>query len=155
MIIMKIKDLYFGEYQDPVELYVYKKGQMIIPTNTWVYGSDKKIISYKHNTSYVFTYHILQDEEVTLDQPIQRCHEPDKSTNISICVAHYVEHKFNCSLPLLGGFNVKNACKGMKWGEDAANAFQFVQQLKIMTEHEIFKRTGCIPSCNREKIQSI
>lgn len=140
-------------YDDKIELYVYQRGQMIIPTNTWVYGSDKKTTSIQQNTSYTFQCHILQDEEVALDQPVQRCHQPNNSTNVASCVAQYVEQKFNCSLPLLGGFTKTKACEGMKWGESAANAFQFVQQkLNLMTELEIFEKTGCMPSCQRRKI---
>ena len=147
---MQLKDM---SYDDKIELYVYQRDQMVIPTNTWVYGSDKKTTSIQQNTSYTFRYHILQDEEVALDQPVQRCHQPDNSTNISTCVAQYVEQRFNCSLPLLGGFNLTNACEGMKWGEDAAEAFQFVQHdMTVMTELEIFKKTGCMPSCHRQKI---
>ena len=78
---------------------------MIIPTDTWVYGSDKKTTSIEPNTSYTFMYHILQDLEVALDQPVQRCHEPNNSPNISNCVAQFVQHKFNCSIPMLGGFD--------------------------------------------------
>ena len=100
---------------EKVDVYVYQKGQMIIPTDTWVYGSDKKTTSIEPNTSYTFMYHILQDEEVALDQPVQRCHEPNNSPNISNCVAQFLQLKFNCSLPLLGGFDLTNACEGMEW----------------------------------------
>ena len=132
---------------------MYQKGQMIIPTDTWVYGSDKKTTSIEPNTSYTFMYHILQDLEVALDQPVQRCHEPNNSPDISNCVAQFVQHKFNCSIPMLGGFDKTDACEGMEWGGNAANALQFVQQkLNIMTELEIFKKTGCMPSCQRQKI---
>ena len=140
-------------HDEKVEVYVYQKGQMIIPTDTWVYGSDKKQTSLEPNTSYTFQYHILQDEEVALDQRVQRCHEPNNSPNVSNCVAQFVQQKYNCSLPLLGGFDKTNACEGMKWGGRAANASQFVQsKLKVMTELEIFQNTGCMPSCQRQKI---
>ena len=138
---------------EKVDVYVYQKGQMIIPTDTWVYGSDKKTTSIEPNTSYTFMYHILQDEEVALDQRVQRCHEPNNSPNISNCVALFVEQKFNCSLPLLGGFDLTNACEGMEWNGNASKAFQYVQhKLRVMTELEIFQKTGCMPSCQRQKI---
>ena len=133
-----------------IELYAYQKDQMIIPSDNWLYGSDKKIISIEPNTSYTFQYHIFQDEEVALDTSLQRCHEPNNSSSISTCVARFVQEKFNCSLPLLGGFDIGNVC-----GEDMTfKAFQYVQHtLRISTELQVFQDTGCMPSCHRRKIQ--
>ena len=39
----------------------------------------------------------------------------------------------------------------MEW--NAYKAFQYVQhKLRVMTELEIFQKTGCMPSCQRQKI---
>ena len=136
---------------EEVDIFVYERDQMFIPSEMWIYGSDKKRIFMKSNVSYQYQYHVFQDDVITLDQPAQRCHEPDNRPNISTCLSEYIRRKFNCvsSLPLLGNHGVMGKCGY----NDTVDALEFKLFLALKTETEIFQETGCMPSCNRKQIK--
>ena len=134
---------------EELEIFIYQKHQMFIPSEKWLYGSDKKRIIMEPNTSYQYQYHVFQDEVITLDQPAQRCHVPDDSPSISTCIEEYMRKKFNCLLPLLGNHGDMETCSY----NDTVDAMKFKDLLAVKAEFEIFKETGCMPSCDRRQIK--
>ena len=111
-----------------ITVYVYKKGQMTIPTKTQVYGSDRDpkrfgpgntpVHSLSHTwdfmapyTNYEYRYRIIQDELLALDQPSRRCHDDSEDLpSVSQCIAEYFEAKFNCSAYLLESSVQRESC---------------------------------------------
>ena len=138
-----------GTIGGELDIFIYQKDEMFIPNDKWVYGSYKKTIIMEPNTSYQYQYHVIQHEIITLDQPAQRCHEPDNSLNISSCISEYIIRTFNCSIPLLGNhkamekFNIT----------ESIEALNFKNYLAEKAEFGIFQETGCMPSCDRRQIE--
>ena len=133
-----------------ITVYVYKKGQMTMPSKTALYGSDVKmlLIPIRRYTTYEYTYRIIQDDLITLDQPAQRCHDDSIDLpSVSQCIAEYFEAKFNCSLYMLDSQRKKEDCT-----EDIiSNSLFYDWDMK--TELEIYQTTGCMPSCKRQQIR--
>ena len=89
---MKLSHIDLGGYG--VKVYVYKKGQMTMPTDSGVYGSDLKNIFIKPNTSYGIKYRVIQDEILAINQNYQKCHDPDNSLpSVSRCIVDYTENQ--------------------------------------------------------------
>ena len=136
-----------------VKVYMYNKGQMTIPSATAVYGSDAKTYPIKPNTSYSYTYRIIQDDILSLDQPARRCHDDSKDLpSVSQCIAEYIEGKFNCSLYILNSVGEKPNCD-----EDIASYknenHELIKYWSLKTELEIYQMTGCMPSCKGKQIR--
>ena len=92
-ITINLSDIDLGGYG--VKVYTYKKGQMTMPTDSGVYGSDKKNIFIEPNTTYTMKYRIIQDDILAIDQKFQKCREnPDDSQpSVSQCIVEYMENK--------------------------------------------------------------
>ena len=135
--------------KEELDIYVYQRDEMFIPSEKWVYGSWKRKIIMEPNVSYQYQYHVMQDEILTLDQPAHRCREPDRSQNISNCISNFMKAKYNCSISILGNFGEMEACNY----DDAREAIRLKNDLAEKAEHEIYRKTGCMPSCDRRQIE--
>ena len=78
-----------------MKVYMYKKGQMTMPTDSGVYGSDLQNIFMKQNTTYQIKYRISQDEILAIDQNFLKCHEENDESrpSVSQCIVEYMENK--------------------------------------------------------------
>ena len=139
-----------GAIDEELDIFIYQRDQMFIPNNKWVYGSYKQKIIMEPNTSYQYHYHVIQHELITLDQPAQRCYELEtNSCNISACIMDYIKKRFNCSLPLLGNYEIMGNCRI----NDTLEALNFKNGLAEKAELGIFQETGCLPCCDRRHIE--
>ena len=153
-----------------ITIYVYNKGQMTIPNEIAVYGSDSKWfrpVDLTPYTNYEYYYRITQHELLALDKPARRCNDVLRNLpSVSQCIAEYFEARFNCSLYLLESLGQRDVCiknnVSLSFVDDWEN--QEVMELynnisshfhewEIKTEWEIYKATGCMPSCKRKQIR--
>ena len=146
-----------------ITIYVYKKGQITIPTKTSVYGSTSKthLIPERPNTSYTYKYRIMQDDLLALDQPARRCHDNSGGLpSVSQCIADFFEATYNCSLYMIDSLGKIEDCTQSLWNnrtDDIASArhrnVELLKQWAMKTELEIYQTTGCMPSCKRQQIR--
>ena len=143
-----------------ITIYAYNKGQITIPTKTDVYGSASKthLIPEKPNTSYTYKYRIVQDDLLALDQPDRRCHEDSRElSSVSKCIAEYFEATYNCSFYMIDSPGGRADCMESPWHNMTDDiipmARDYLQEWPMKTELEIYKTTGCMPSCKKKQIR--
>ena len=138
-----------------VTVYAYEKGQMTMPSKTAVYGSYVKVLLTSMNPfeTYEYKYRIIQDELLALDQPAQRCHDNSRDMpSVSQCIAEYFEAKHNCSLYMIESLRQREDCNEDIASSEKNENTELIEDWEMKTEPEIYKMTGCMPSCKKQQI---
>ena len=136
-------------------MYLYRKGNGIIPSFTRVYGAAHWSVVTNENFSYFAKFEIKRSEINALDKQSQRCDISKHESVVSKCVEErFVEKGLNCSLRRLMSNPVLAICnENIKTKQNYS--YSIFNWLNEMDEREIFELTGCMPSCSKSKIQVV
>ena len=134
-----------------IHIFLYRKGNGIVPTTAGVYGTiDKRLIA-KRNFSFKAYFDIKRSEIITMDKPKQRCNASNAGQSLSMCIGSYIEKKLNCSLKMLMSHSIRETCNISK--TDFNNLERLLEPITTAEEREIFEMTGCMPGCTRSKFE--
>ena len=137
-----------------ISIYLYKKGNGIVPNGVGVYGSASKAFYIKEHFSVDAFFDIKRSEIKALDKPSQRCDASNKNPTLSKCVGCFIENNLNCSLQLLMSDSMVERCNHEKLGQQDLKLLDaVVRRLDRQEESEIFEKTGCTPACSKSKFE--
>ena len=138
-----------------IGIYLYRKGNGIIPSFTKVYGAAQVSMVTHENFSSFAKFEIKRSEIIALDKLSQRCDSSRDEPSVSKCVEErFVEKDFNCSLRRLMSNPMLRICNDPTLASLKELYFHhLLTRLDIMDEREIFEITGCMPGCLKSKIQ--
>ena len=138
-----------------IVMYLYRKGNGIIPSFNRVYGATEKIVVIPANFSYLAKFNIKRSEIAALDKPSQRCDSSLDEPSISKCVEEiFVENVLNCSHRRLMSNLRLGVCDDRILGSSKQNdSYSIFNKLNEMDEREIFEITGCMPGCSKSKFE--
>ena len=134
-----------------IHLYLYRKGNGIVPTSASVYGSADMRFYAKRYKSLEAYFDIKRSEIIAIDKPEQRCNASNAGQSLSICVGSFIERNLNCSLKMFMSNSMHETCNISSM--DFEDLKHLVEPITIAEEREIFEMTGCMPSCSRSKFK--
>ena len=136
-------------------MYLYRKGNGIIPSFTRVYGAAHWSVVTNENFSYFAKFEIKRSEINALDKQSQRCDISKHESVVSKCVEErFVEKGLNCSLRRLMSNPVLAICnENIKTKQNYS--YSIFNWLNEMDEREIFEMTGCMPGCSKSEIKVV
>ena len=138
-------------------IYLYRKGNGIIPSFTRVYGAAQITMVTRENFSSFAKFEIKRSEIIALDKLSQRCDSSKDEQSVSKCVEErFVEKDLNCSLRRLMSNPMLSICNDPKLGTYNEGYFYGrFNWLYTLDEREIYEITGCTPSCSKSKFEIV
>ena len=137
-----------------IHIFLYSKGNGIVPTHVGIYGSADIRFYTKENFSLEAYIDINRSEIKALDKPSERCEISNQDPSVSKCVGHFIENNLNCSLRILMSNSMRETCNLEKIGlQDLKHLEERVRRVTNQEEREIFEMTGCMPGCSKSKFE--
>ena len=141
------------EHQQPIAIYAYTKGNGIVPSSTDVYGQTSNRVVVQPNRYIEFV--VKRSERRFLDKPTQRCDKSGSTPSPSKCGGQFLEKIFPCSPRFLMSNPKQKTCSiNSNWsGKNYTDLRKIIEDMKSLEDHEIFEKSGCMPSCSRSKFE--
>ena len=139
-----------------ITLFLYKRGNGIVPNHVGIYGSTYKTFYIQENFNLQASFDIKESQIKALDKPSQRCDASDEDLSVSKCVGRFIERNLNCSMRFLMSNSMQKTCKlnenlDMEYFEHIETLI--THKINRQEEREMFEMTGCMPGCSKRKFE--
>ena len=139
-----------------IVVFLYKKGDGIVPNHASVYGSTHKKFYAKENYSLEAYFDMTRSEVKALDKPSHRCDSSNDGQSVSKCVGHFIEQNLNCTMRYLMSNSTQETCNPENLSNQHYHDIkEIMDKIHGQEDKEIFEMTGCMPGCSKSTFELI
>ena len=148
-ILLSFKDDYL------ITVVVHNKGQVYIPNNFNLFGSDIGSVNVGAwtkgmKTGYLHNFNLLRTHLKSIDHRDDRCGNNAGNSTTTRCIVNFLRQKVGCHLPI---HNMETdglpTCHELDQFNDLLD-LGYQLENNVFTETQMFKVTGCLSPCEKE-----
>ena len=132
-----------------IEVYLYTKGNIIIPMETsGLYGIKYMKYHPMENSTYFERFFLYKNSIKRLKSTTLGCRNYEKEDSVGQCIVKFVEDTYNCTGYQIFANKLKDPCVRPAEGD----LRRYHQTLGTLSEFGIYNKTKCLPNCEGEEI---
>lgn len=133
-----------------IEVYLYTKGNIIMPLETsGLYGIKYMKYYPKPNSTYFERFFVYKNTIKRLESTTLGCRNYDKEDSIGQCIVKFVEDTYNCTTYQIFADKSRDPCNRTSVSHSKRDHIK----LSSLSEYGIYNRTKCLPHCKHDTVQ--